>query len=142
MPKSKPRFGTQAQLFATETPLADLGDVKRALHAAIKESPYSRAQIADFHQAHTGKKTTESQVNDWLTVSKPHEPPISFLRVVTAVTGNPAALEVIAAQGRCHVVSEADHELLILAKLREEREHLDAEIDARAARRRDLWRRS
>lgn len=142
MPKSRAALGTQTQLFDTGAPLADLSDVKRGLSEAIKTSPYSRAQIADFHAAFTGRATSLSQVNDWLTPTKPHEPPLSFLRVVTAVTRHPGGLDPIAAQGGSRVVDEADYELLTLAKLREQRERLDAEIEALAARRKDRWGRS
>lgn len=128
MPKVDPVFGKQADLFGF--PRFDSAAFTAALSAQVKGSVLSRDQIADACRAFLGRRVTASMVNDWCSPAKPHEPRLSEVVALTAVTRRTDLVDAVARVAGSRVITPAEAEMLELVELEEARGDIDRRIQA------------
>ena len=129
MSKKRKRTDGSRQDSFNFIPIFDPKVIKRGLRVAIKASPLSRQQIVDRASVFLGKQITGAQLDAWTADSKPdHLPRIDAFAALVFATGQPDALDAVAAFAGLAVIGQADQQLLEIAKLEEERDAIEQRL--------------
>ncbi len=90
--------------------------IRAALNEAIKNSVYSRAQIAEQVSILVGRNVSESTLNTFTGAGRPNRLPADLLPALTMILG-PSLLSMIASGAGCQIAERGEMQMARLGQL-------------------------